>query len=262
MFDLPDKIKSLIDKEKYSIDDVGMSDSTVVLFNDKVLKIQTIGEESENEYHVMEWLQEKLPVPKVLGFERDEKMTYLLMTRVPGEMSCTDKFMKNPEQLTAMLAEGLQMLWKVDISSCPYTFNLEKKLQMAKYIVENNLVDMDNVESDTFSENGFKNPAHLLEWLNNNRPEEELVLSHGDFCLPNIFLSNGKVSGYIDLGKTGLADKWQDIALCYRSLLHNFDGKYSGKQYQGFYADKLFERLGIEPDWDKIRYYLLLDELF
>lgn len=262
MFDLPDKIKSLIDEEMYSIDDVGMSDSTVVLFHDKILKIQTISEESENEYHVMEWLQDKLPVPKVLGFERDEKKTYLLMTKVPGEMSCADKYMKNPEQLTTMLAEGLQMLWKVDISSCPYTFNLEKKLQMAKYTVENNLVDMDDVEPDTFGENGFKDPNHLLEWLNNNKPEEELVLSHGDFCLPNIFLSNGKVSGYIDLGKTGIADKWQDIALCYRSLLHNFDGKYTGKQYQGFYVDMLFEKLGIEPNWDKIRYYILLDELF
>ena len=116
------------------------------------------------------------------------------------------------------------MLWKVDISNCPYTCNLDKRLHMAKYTVKNNLVDMDNVDPDTF----------------------------GD----------GKVSGYIDLGKTGIADKWQDIALCYRNLLHNFDGKYNGKQYQGFYPDMLFEKLEIEPTWDQIRYYILLDELF
>ncbi|OQP05540.1 hypothetical protein B1690_12920 [Geobacillus sp. 46C-IIa] len=91
MFDVPDKIKSLIHEEEYSIDDVGMSDSTVVLFKDKVLKIQPISEEAENEYHVMEWLQGKLPVPKVLGYERDEKKAYLLMTKVPGEMACADK---------------------------------------------------------------------------------------------------------------------------------------------------------------------------
>jgi len=262
MIDLPDEIKSLIGEETFSIDDVGMSDSTVVLFHDKILKIQTISEESENEYCVMEWLQDKLPVPKVLGFESDEKKNYLLMTKVPGEMSCADKYMKNPEQLTTIMAEGLQMLWKVDISNCPYTCNLEKKLQMAKCAVENNLVDLDNVEPDTFSENGFKNPDDLLQWLNENKPEEDLVLSHGDYCLPNIFLSDGKVSGYIDLGKTGIADKWEDIALCYRSLLHNFDGKYTRKQYQGFRGDMLFEKLGIEPNWDKIRYYILLDELF
>lgn len=88
MIDLPDEIKSLIGEEKFSIDDVEMSDSTVVLFHDKILKIQTISEESENEYCVMEWLQDKLPVPKVLGFERDEKKNYLLMTKVPGEVMC------------------------------------------------------------------------------------------------------------------------------------------------------------------------------
>lgn len=262
MLNLPDSIKRLIHDEAYAIDEVGMSDSTVVLFQDKVLKIQPTGEEAENEYHVMTWLQDKLPVPKILGFERHEKKTYLLMSKIPGEMSCVEPYMRDPEQLTAILAEGLQMLWDVDISGCPYLWNLDRKLIRARFIVENNLVDMDNIDPGTFSENGFKDPEHLLIWLIDNRPEEELVLSHGDFCLPNIFIENGKVSGFIDLVRTGIADKWQDIALCYRSLLHNFNGMYTGKPYPGFHPHMLFEKLGIEPDWEKIRYYMLLDELF
>lgn len=262
MFALPDKIKNLIAEEAYSIDDMGMSHSTVLLFSDKILKIQEISEEAENEYRAMEWLQGKLPVPKVLGYERDEKNIYLLMTRVSGEMACSDKYMKDPEQLTTLLAEALQMLWKIDIHSCPFTWNLEKKLRLSKQAVENNLVDVDNAAPGTFGENGFKDPYHLLEWLNRHQPEEELVLSHGDFCLPNIFFENGKVSGYIDLGMTGIADKWQDVALCYRSLLHNYNGRYTGKKYPGFLAEMLFEKLGLEPDWEKIRYYILLDEHF
>lgn len=262
MFKLPNGIKNLIDEEEYSFDNVGMSESTIIMFRDKILKIQTISEESLNEYHMLAWLKDKVPVPKVLGFERDEHKNYLLMTKLTGEMSCADKYLKNPDQLTTILAEALQMLWKVDISNCPYIYNLDKKLLMAKYNVENNLVDMDDIELGTFGENGFNDPFRLLEWLNNNKPKEELVLSHGDFCLPNIFLSNGKVSGYIDLGMTGIADKWQDIALCYRSLLHNFEGKYTGKQYQGFNVDILFKKLEVAPNWDKIRYYILLDELF
>ena len=59
-----------------------------------------------------------------------------------------------------------------------------------------------------------------------------------------------------------LADKWQDIALCYRSLKHNKNGLYGGGQYEGVSPDLLFDRLTIQPDWDKIRYYILLDELF
>ena len=262
MFNLPDKIKDLIGDEKYSFDNVGMSDSTVILFQDKILKIQTISEESNNEYHVMEWLQNKLPVPMVLGFEKDEERNYLLMTKVSGEMSCSEKYMENPDQLVSQLAEGIKMLWEMDMCHCPFICNLDKKLEMAKYNVYKNLVDIDNVESDTFGVNGFGSPKILLNWLIRNKPDEELVFSHGDFCLPNIFLTDEKVSGYIDLGKTGIADKWQDISLCYRSLLHNFDGKYTGKKYQGFKAEVLFEKLEIEPNWDKIRYYILLDELF
>jgi kanamycin kinase/aminoglycoside 3'-phosphotransferase-3 len=262
MIYIPDNIKNLIREEKYSIDDVGMSDSKVIVFDDKILKIPNTSEEAENEFRVMEWLQGKLPVPKVLGYEKDDKNTYLLMTKVPGEMACADKFLKDPDQLTTILAAGLHALWQVDINSCPCNWNLERKLQKAKYAVANNLVDIEDAEPDTFGENGFENPNHLLEWLLSNKPEEELVFSHGDFCLPNILIENGEVSGYIDLGRTGISDKWQDIALCYRSLLHNFDGKYTGKQYQGFYAEVFFEKLGLEPNWEKIRYYILLDELF
>lgn len=262
VLDLPSKIKKLIGEEEFSIDDVGMSDSTVILFRDKILKIQIINEESEREYRIMKWMQNKLPVPRIIGFERNAGKSYLLMTKVTGEMSFSDRYMKNPAQLTEILADGLQALWKVNISNCPFSYHLEEKLKIAEYNVENNLVDLDNVEPETFSKDGFEKPRHLLEWLNNNKPKEELVFSHGDFCLPNIFIADERVAGFIDLGRSGIADKWQDIALCYRSLKHNFGGKFTGKQYEGFHENMLFEKLGIKPNWDKIRYYILLDELF
>ena len=154
------------------------------------------------------------------------------------------------------------MLWNVDIKECPCIRDLDVVLKEARLRVDSNLVDLDNVEPTTFGEGGFENPKHLLEWLESNRPVFEPVLSHGDYCLPNIFLKNGQITGFIDLGKTGIGDKWNDIALCYRSLKHNFDGTYGGKVYEDFNPDVLFEKLGLEPDWDKINYYLLLDELF
>ena len=84
------------------------------------------------------------------------------------------------------------------------------------------------------------------------------MLSHGDFCLPNVFVESQQLSGLIDLGRTGVADRWQDIALCWRSLKHN----YSGKVYENFDPDCLFDALGIVPDREKLNYYILLDELF
>lgn len=110
-------------------------------------------------------------------------------------------------------------------------------------------------------EDGFRNPAELLSWLEANRPEEEPVLSHGDLCLPIVFFKDGEISCLIDLGNAGIADKWQDLALCYRSLKHNANGSY-GKIYPGIHEDDLFKLLGIEPDQEKLLYYILLDELF
>lgn len=184
------------------------------------------------------------------------------MTRVQGKMSCDEEYMKDPMKLTELLAGALKLLWHIDVTECPCIWNIDRKLEMAEYQVENNMVDTQNVEPDTYGENGFASPKELFQWLVENKPNEELVLSHGDFCLPNIMFEGKELKGYIDLGRMGVADRWQDIALCYRSLLHNYDGKYGGKKYEGFYPEMLFERLGIEPDMEKIRYYILLDELF
>lgn len=262
MIELPERIKSNLDLSDYQPDTVGMSEATILLFDNKVLKIDNICEESENEWEVMSWLKDKIPVPKVICHEIYNGRSYLLMSRLPGVMACDESYLSKPQELTEVLAAGLKLLWETDISQCAYNYNLDKKLEMARYAVEHDLVDIDNTEPDTFGENGFQSPEHLLNWLEHNRPEEDYVLSHGDYCLPNIFIENGKVSGFLDLGKTGRADRYQDIALCYRSLIHNYEGKYSCKTYEGFDPNSLFDKLGIKPDWDKIKYYMLLDELF
>jgi kanamycin kinase/aminoglycoside 3'-phosphotransferase-3 len=50
--ELPEKIYHLISDEKYLTDEVGMSEASVLMFKDKVLKIQKCSEEAENEYHI------------------------------------------------------------------------------------------------------------------------------------------------------------------------------------------------------------------
>ena len=258
---LPDKIAALLSEKTYRTDDIGMSDASVLLFQDNVLKIQPDNEEAENEYRMMAWLHGRLPVPEVLAFEKDGQKSWLLMSRCSGEAACSEKYMRNPDRQIKLLAQGLKNLWRTDIADCPSDCRLKHKLALARYQVEHGLVDIENTEPDTFGENGFENPARLLQWLYDNQPEEELVLSHGDYCLPNIFFSEHEIS-YIDLGKTGIADKWCDIALCYRSISHNYSGAYNGKAYSAPDDLLLFRELGLEPDRDKIRYYILLDELF
>ena len=262
-FLIPDNIKKMIAGKEYIVNDIGMSGSRVMIFDDCVLKIlDSRLYDDEPSVRVMNWLDGKIPAPKALAFEKDENYQYLLMSRIPGEMSCSDFYLEHPEELVTILAGALKMLWSVDISDCPKYGDLDDVLKQARYRVENNLVDIMNAEPETYGENGFENPTALIEWLENNKPVYEPVLSHGDFCLPNIFIKDGNISGFIDVGRTGVGDKWNDIAICYRSLKHNFDGTYGGKIYPDFDPDMLFVALGIEPNWEKINFFILLDELF
>ena len=262
MFVLPERIQKAIGERAYEMDDIGMSGSKVLMFDDMVLKIQPESAEAKTECEMMQWLQERLPVPKVIAHEVADGQDMLLMSRVPGKMCCDLEFINDPNRLLDVLCEGLKMLWSTEISTCPKDASLDQHLAAAEYNVRNGLVDLENVEPDTFGENGFRDPEELLAWLKANRPEEDIVLSHGDYCLPNVFANGNGVCGFIDLGRAGLADRYRDIAICYRSLKSNLHGSYGDHPPVDFDADIFFERLGIQPDWDKIRYYILLDELF
>ena len=259
---VPSKIKPWLDKKPFTVDDIGMSGNQVLLFEDMVLKIEDDTVSVRKQVQVMKWLEGKISAPKVIEYEEENGKCYLLMSRIKGKMSCDEYYLERPEILLNALSSGLKMLWNIDVCECPQVRDLDAVLEEARLQVENHQVDLEHVDPETFGENGFENPKQLLEWLESNRPSFEPVFSHGDYCLPNIFLEDGQVKGFIDLGRAGIGDKWNDIALCYRSLKHNFDGMYGGKKYENYNPDMLFEVLGVEPDWEKIKYYLLLDELF
>ena len=259
---IPPSIAALI-KEKHGVPNkVGLSGAQVLCFDDMVLKVQPISTESEREQDMLRFLQGKLPVPRLLAAEKAAGMHYILMERIPGEMACAAHVLADPATVTGLLAQALRMLWQVDISCCPYSSMLDEKLRLAEIQVRSGLVDMENCQPDTYGPGGFSGPEELFEWLRRNRPEETPVLSHGDFCLPNVFLLDGQVSGFLDLGRCGVGDPYQDIALCYRSLQGNLAGHYGGVPIPDFPAETLFTALNMEPDWEKIRYYILLDELF
>ena len=50
-----------------------------------------------------------------------------------------------------------------------------------------------------------------------------------DFCLPNIFFENDNLTGVIDLGRSGIGNRYNDISLCYRSITHNLNEDYANK---------------------------------
>ncbi|MBR3057377.1 MAG: aminoglycoside 3'-phosphotransferase [Clostridiales bacterium] len=259
---LPESIRKMIEGKTYTVDDMGKSGSKILIFDDMVLKIVKFRERNEDVVKLMRWLEGKVPAPRVLAYEREDEYQYLLMSKVKGTMSCDPYYMNRPKEMIRALADGMKLLWSVDISDCPRVMDLDVELQEARFRVESGQVDLDDAEPETFGEGGFKDPEDLLSWLETHRPSCEKVLSHGDYCLPNVFIEDGKFCGFIDLPEAGIGDKWRDIALCYRSLKHNAEGSFGGAVYPDIDPNKLFTELGIEPDWEKINYYILLDELF
>lgn len=260
--ELPASIARLTENLPFTTDSTGMSGSEIRLYPDFVLKIEKSSDQAHGLAEMLRFLEGRLPAPKLLACEEMNGFQYLLMSRIPGKMSCSEDLMDRSDDLLRLIAEGLRMLWQVDITDCPRYLGPEPMLKRARYYIENDLFDASDCDPATFGPEGFESPLALLEWLETHIPPMDPVFSHGDYCMPNLMIRDGKISGFIDLGMSGIADRWVDISLMHRSLTSNFGGAYGGKVYPDFNADRLFDFLGIEPDYDKLRYYKLLDELF
>ncbi len=78
-------------------------------------------------------------------------------------------------------------------------------------------------------------------------PPLDLVVCHGDACNPNFLLDDELTcTGYVDLGRLGVADRWADIAPATMSLGWNFG--------EGL-TDSFLEGYGINRDQRKLTYY-------
>lgn len=119
------------------------------------------------------------------------------------------------------------------------------------------------VEGENLIEACLDDPEKLVELLANalkmyhsidtngcnflNPESEGLCFVHGDFCLPNILVKDGKVSGFIDTEASGLGDPWMDYAWAIWSLEFNLQTKD--------YTPRLLEQLEIEFDEEKFKKY-------
>ncbi|MDF2544232.1 MAG: aminoglycoside phosphotransferase [Herbinix sp.] len=253
---LPDQIKNHIVGMEYEQINVGCSQAGVYKYYSAkevyYLKVEPKSGELDKEYKNMLWLNGKLPVPRIIAWASEKDTDYLLMADMGGNMLCDDFYLGDPHLTVSLLAQGINLLRTVDIKDCPIQNGLHTKLKDAAENIRLNRVDMSDWET---SSNGFSSPQDLLDYLYSNIPrKEELVFTHGDYCFPNIFADKDQLTGFIDLGRAGVADLWQDVALCLRSLWHNFNTKE--------YDELLLKQLNIPMDKEKLNYYILLDEMF
>ena len=257
---LPENLEQMLAGQPFSAETAGLSAAEVRIYPDSVLKAEPRSEKAAAHVAMLRWMHGRLPVPEVLCCETDAEMQYLLMSRIRGQRACSPYYLERPKLLARLLADAMQQLWHTDLTDCPCVYTLDDLLEAGEKRVRAHLVNTDDPE--IFGDDGFYSPTKLLNWLKENRPEPDPALSHGDFCLPNIQLEGESVSGMIDLGDACVFDRWYDIALCWQSLYRNLNGYYGGAVYSGWDPMLLFQALGMEPDWDRIRYYICLDALF
>lgn len=247
----PEKIRNIVQNKDFIENKVGKTKSKVYIFDNMVLKVQKKSNEVLNEINIMKRLENILPLPRVIQYEEQDDTSYTLMTKIKGSMISEHA---NTEQMIELLCDAFKMLWSIDINkyNIDDVSNIDRRLEAARYNIKNNLVDIHSVMPDTFGKDGFDSPEALLKWLETNIPEQDLVFTHGDFCFENILVIDNQISGFIDNGKAGVADRWQDLAICIREL-DDIDTELS---------NKLLDKLGIKKDEFKLKYYMLLDELF
>lgn len=200
---------------------------------------------------VIKWLQGRLPIAELIDFTVTQDMEYMLLSEIAGLYACHPSFKNDVKTVVKALAEGMRLMHSMRIDDCPLLYDVDMKLKESEIAVAENRIDINNFEEKWKD----YSPLKIFEIMQNTKPAyEDLVFTHGDYCLPNIIIKNGSFSGFIDLGRAGVADRYQDIALCLRSLRHNW-----GEGYDGM----LLSEYGLSsPDWDKIEYYTMLDELF
>jgi len=251
---VPEKIRAYTDGLTGSEESIGLSGSGVWIFDDMVLKIEKYSDFTKRQNMMLRWLRGKLPAPEIICEEKHEGIQYTLMTRIGGEMACSETNMLCPDRTVDAIAEGIRMMWAVNISDCPVRYTFTDMLHDAEGHIAG---------ADISGWNGhFDTPRKQLDWLFANTPEEDFVFAHGDYCMPNIMLSDGHVKGFVDMAQCGAADRWYDIALMQQSLERNFSGFFGGRSYSGFRSEMLFDALEIRLDRDKLEFHLLLDGLY
>ncbi|WP_313537739.1 APH(3') family aminoglycoside O-phosphotransferase [Sphingomonas sp.] len=199
----------------------------------------------------LRWLAAYLPVPPLHGFGLEGDGGWMLTGRLPGRTAyqLLEEHPAAAPALAGSLARFLRRLHAIPVARCPFSADHALRLAAAKDRMDAGLVEEDEFDDarrgmsaqDVWGEMGAAMPVAF-----------ERVVTHGDFSLDNLLVVNANVVGCIDLGRVGIADRWQDLAILWHSLAE-FGEESAGAMLQAY---------GIALDPAKLDFHLRLDEFF
>ena len=246
--DLPESIRRTIGRAALEPVTVGHSRADVWRTGRFYLKASDDAASIAAECARLEWLVGRVAVPKVVACERLDERAYLLTESVPG-VGAHD-YRGPPRRCVELLAEGLRGWHRIAVDVCPFDARLAVTMRLARANAEAALVD----ESDFDDSRAGRTALELLAELDAARPNfEDLVVAHGDYCLPNVVIDDDRIAGFVDVGRAGVSDRYRDLALAARSIEYNLGTEY---------VAPFFAAYRVEPDPRRISFYQLLDEFF
>ncbi|AUG75918.1 aminoglycoside phosphotransferase [Kitasatospora sp. MMS16-BH015] len=206
-----------------------------------------------------------LPAPEVVEHGIDEEHgEWVLSAALAGRSAAEPWPAGQRAGVVDALADLARALHGLPVGECPFDRSLAVTLPLARAAVADGSAEAEGVED----------PAGLLARLEAGWPaeggpvarheglrvlEEDLAVCHGDFCLPNVLLDpvSLRVTGVIDLGRLGVADRAADLGLMTRSLA---DGRLN-PQYGAAGAARFLDRYGGAVAEQRLAYYRELDLL-
>lgn len=201
----------------------------------------------------LEWAVRYARVPRVLAQGSDSQGSWFLTAGLPGRSAVDDRWMKDPATAVRALGAGLRTLHEsLPVADCPFDRSVEIRLARARQNAAAGRIDLADWHQEI--RDRVSSVEEALESAGRDIPPvDRLVVCQGDTCAPNTLIGDdGTCSGHVDLGSLGVADRWADLAVASWSTTWN---------YGPGWEEPLCEAYGVEPDWERIRYYRLLWEL-
>lgn len=204
----------------------------------------------------LRWAGEHVPVPRVVEHGRAESATvaepaeWVVTAALDGADATDPRWRTDTARLVRALAVGLRRFHEaLPVERCPFDSRLDVLLDQVGRRVIQSRID----PAGFHPEHRHHSPVSALAHLRSIRPEEtELVVCHGDYCVPNALLVDWEVTGYVDLGELGVADRWWDLATATWSLHWNL-----GHGWEAVFL----AAYGVDPDPQRSRFYRLLYDL-
>lgn len=198
----------------------------------------------------LQWAGAFWAVPQMLDYGGDDTGSWLLTQGLAGANAVADHWLASPAAAVEAIGSGLRGLHDaLPVSQCPFTWSAQDRTADAQRRAQKGLL----APGSWHQVHQRLGVAEALELAADVPPVDQPVVCHGDACAPNTLISpTGHVTGHVDLGSLGLADRWADLAIATWSAEWN---------YGPGWEKPLLDAYGIADDPERTAYYRLLWDL-